>query len=119
MKDFFGLNYMNVIPDYVDVEYLNGDLHVICFWDDINHKFNFPSVNSFRITQEGKTLRMQSEIDNYGESFLSASDGLDLYKWLNKQNYGYLDGLNLYKYLLVSSCEILEIICGEEIGVLD
>lgn len=48
---------------------MNGDLHVICFWDDIKHKFNFPRVNSFRITQEGMTLRMQSEIDNYGESF--------------------------------------------------
>lgn len=98
---------------------MNGDLHVIFFGDDIKYKFNFPSVNSFRITQEGKTLRMQSEIDNYGESFLSASGGLDLYKWLNEQNYGYFDGLNLYKYLLVSSCEILEIICGEEIEILD
>ncbi|NUG22607.1 hypothetical protein, partial [Acinetobacter lactucae] len=63
--------------------------------------------------QEGQTLKMQSEMEEYGLYFLSLEDKLDLYQWLNEQNYNYLDGLNLYKYFLVSSCEVVEIICGE------
>jgi len=52
-------------------------------------------------------------MDDYGLNFLSLDEGLDLYKWLNEQNYEYLNDLNLYKYFLISSCEVLEIICGE------
>lgn len=52
---------------------------------------------------------MQSEVKNYGQGFiLIDGNQLDLYDWLNDQNYGYLDGLNVYKYLLVSIDELMK-----------
>ncbi|EPA9173030.1 MULTISPECIES: hypothetical protein [Acinetobacter] len=110
----FGQNAIpDSTPDYIDLEYKNGDMYSICHWDNKIFQIKFPRINSCRITQEGLTLKMQSEMDEYGLNFLSLEEGLDLYKWLNEQNYEYLNDLNLYKYFLISSCEVLEIICGE------
>ncbi|MEE1855765.1 hypothetical protein GFB84_12025 [Acinetobacter baumannii] len=103
----------NTAPDYIDLKYIVGDLYVKCFWNDTSYKLRFPRINSFRVTQEGQTLKMQSEMAGYSLYFLSLEDKLDLYHWLNAQNYGYIDGLNLYKYFLLSSCEVVEIVCGE------
>ncbi|MBF7686653.1 hypothetical protein [Acinetobacter rathckeae] len=119
MTDDFIADTLYATPDEVKLKYENGDLYITGFWGKVKHQFKFNHVHSFRVTQERKTLKMQSEIENYGAGFMLVNDGdIDLYDWLNAQNYGYLDGLKLYKYLLVSCDETLEIVSGFKMEII-
>ncbi|MDQ8936167.1 hypothetical protein [Acinetobacter rudis] len=106
------------IPDFIVLNYSDGDLIACCTWGDKTMKLRFVHVESFRLSLEGLLLKMQASLDFKGDCFVYSGEKLDLYTWINDQVYGYLDTINFHKTMLVSSNEIVEVVYGGEMEII-
>ena len=106
------------VPDYINLNYQDGDLIALCTWAEKIMELKFNHVESFRVSIEGLLLKMQASLKFTGDCFVYGGDKLDLYTWINDQTYGYLDTINFHKTMLISSDEIIEIIYGGEMQII-
>lgn len=106
------------IPNYIDIEYFEGDLYATCSFDEKKIKLKFNHAKSFRVSQEGLLLKIQAELSLSHDAFIYNDENLALYLWLNDQSYNFLDEMALKKLMLISAEEIIEIIYGGELEFL-
>lgn len=106
------------VPEYIELNYIEGDLIAICTWEDEVKRIKFNYVKSFRSTLEGLALKIQMDKFFSIDCFIYALERSELYLWLEDQSYDMVGNLGLDKFLLISCDDITEIIYGGKIEVL-
>jgi protein tyrosine phosphatase len=106
------------VPDYININYVDGNVIAECQWAEKIIKIKFTHVESFRVSLEGLLLKMHASLEFTEDCFVYCGDKLDLYTWVNDQTYGYLDNFAFHKTMLVAEDQIIELIHAGDMEII-